>query len=150
MKWEQQFMKPSEDTPWSAFGHVDDISYKTPPKMFSEGEWLLLEKGNDWGFEYWTLPDEGLDLYGASQKSLGRDLEGRLFSVRWPGGAITKSYIGMDLIENYSGDWPGQACPIYWVGVNIHGIGIKVNIKDLQFDRAEIEAVPIVGEPRDE
>jgi hypothetical protein len=36
--------------------------------------------------------------------------------------------------------------PVYWVGVNIHGVGVKVDIKHLQFDKSEIQGVPFLDE----
>ena len=145
-QWDYQFARPSEETPWVAFGHIDDVSYHTPPKPYSKGEWLLLECNVDWSCDYWTLPGRGLEL-GEPNRALGRDLEGHLLSVRWPAGEITKSWIGMDTVDLPKGQYLGgpSMSPIYWIGVNIQGIGIKVNIKDLQFDKEEIEALPFMS-----
>ena len=150
-EWDHQFARPSEETPWVAHGSIDDVSYHTRPKLYSEGEWLKLECHTDWGCDYWTLPGEGLPGEGPegdyTSRALGRDLEGQLLSVRWPDGAITKSWVSMDtrrIANRMMGPHAPSCSPIYWIGVNVCGIGIKVNIKDLQFDKEEIAALPFM------
>ena len=53
-------------------------------------QWIQLERGNDWGVEYFSLPGQSRSAAGTCSRSRGLSFaEGLRIAVRWPDGTIT-------------------------------------------------------------
>lgn len=146
-----RFPSPSADRPYSPFPHRD-ISTTKAPKSYTEGDWIHLSAHNDWGKTYWSLPGKGLSDHGTANVNRGLHLEAQSLSLRWPDGSITRQYVCTDL-ESVAVPDMGHVYNVssarHWVGCNVHGIATKIDIGHLQFDRAEIEELSLIGDVRD-
>lgn len=56
--------------------------------------WVRLERGNDWGHEYFSLPGEAKDHAGTCDKRRSLTFrDGSRLRVKWPSGEITEETV---------------------------------------------------------
>lgn len=60
----------------------------------STGAWVKLERGDDWGREYFSLPGKSKSEYGTCNANLGLTFQDNSpLKVKWPDGSITEEAI---------------------------------------------------------
>lgn len=89
-------------------------------------KWTKLERGNDWGTDYYTLPGESKNERGICKRERGIALEGSRFDVLMPDRTT------VNVIVNREAE--GTTISILFATTSFHGMQIRLKLDGLMFD----------------
>jgi hypothetical protein len=105
--------------------------------------YIRLEKRDDWGQVYFSLPGRGLSPHGTADKAkYGLRFErGESLRVRWPDGAETVERVVFETQSREIQDMGNRytsTCDVPGIRVDVHGIARWVSLAEVQVHEGDL------------